>query len=160
MDEAHAISYPRKSLHCAYMTYLWPSELQAKRLGEQRGQAGAVTMLNLLKYRERANYEQARNEMACSGREAYKRYAEEVFPILETYNAKMVFAGAGLATVIGPEDEAWDDVLIVEYPSHDSFLQMSNSQAYKNISFHRQAALLDSRLISTDTNFSKYNSSI
>ena len=107
-----------------------------------------------------AEYEQARNEIACSGREAYKRYVEEVFPILETYHAKMVFAGAGLATVIGPEDETWDDVLIVEYPSHDSFMQMSISQAYKNISYHREAALLDSRLISTDTNFSKYNDSI
>lgn len=43
----------------------------------------------------------------------------------------------------------WDDVILVEYPSKDTFLQMIASRAYKNIVGHRIAALEDSRLIAT-----------
>ena len=49
--------------------------------------------------------------------------------------------------VIGPVEERWDEVLLVEYPSVKAFLEMVNSDAYQSIVYHRTAALKDSRLI-------------
>jgi uncharacterized protein (DUF1330 family) len=141
------------------MSYLWPTESQNQKFSEQQSKSGTITMLNLLRYRATADYKDSVAESPCSGREAYKRYAEQVFPILESHKAKVVFAGAAMSTVIGPQDEQWDDVLIVEYPSQESFVAMINSAEYQNVAHHREAALDDSRLVSIDTAGLSYNDS-
>jgi uncharacterized protein (DUF1330 family) len=51
--------------------------------------------------------------------------------------------------VIGPLSEAWDEALLVRYPSRKSFMDMVAMPEYQNAAIHRTAALTDSRLIAT-----------
>ncbi len=111
--------------------------------------AAPVTMLNLLRYRDQADYSAYPGETACSGREAYRRYSAGVVPLLESLGGKVLFLGGGLKTIIGPADESWDDVLIVRYPSAKTLLDMITSERYRAIAHHRTAALADSRLVAT-----------
>ena len=46
-----------------------------------------------------------------------------------------------------PDDERWDDVLIVQYPDAATIAAMFNDPAYQAIVKHRTAALEDSRLM-------------
>lgn len=48
--------------------------------------------------------------------------------------------------LIGPEDEQWDEVLIMQYPARSAFEQMLADPDYQAILFHRTAAVKDSRL--------------
>ena len=104
-------------------------------------------MLNLPRYREQAEYAAHAHEVACSGREAYGRYASVVEACLKAAGARIVFAGTASAPVIAPADEQWDDVLLVEYPSGQAFLTMLGTPEYRAIAHHRSAALCDSRLV-------------
>ncbi|HOS97819.1 MAG TPA: DUF1330 domain-containing protein, partial [Deltaproteobacteria bacterium] len=83
------------------------------------------------------------------GRQAYRRYMEQVAKPLGEVGAKAVWLSRVLACVIAPEDEQWDQVLLVRYPSVDAFLAMIRIPAYLAASVHREAALEDSRLIAT-----------
>ena len=63
----------------------------------------------------------------------------------------MLWMGAVRSTVVGPDDERWDDAILVEYPSRKAFLGMVTNPDYLAIAAHRSAALEDSRLICTET---------
>ncbi len=58
-----------------------------------------------------------------------------------------MYSGKSEAAVIGPVDEKWDEVLLVEYPSIAAFQEMGFSDEYRSVTYHRTAALEDSRLI-------------
>ena len=49
--------------------------------------------------------------------------------------------------LIGPEDEKWDLCFIAEYPSAAAFVEMVKDPDYQKAVVHRQAAVVDSRLI-------------
>ncbi|MEQ1440162.1 DUF1330 domain-containing protein [Fontimonas sp. SYSU GA230001] len=108
-----------------------------------------LTMLNLLRFREVAAYAAERGLPACTGAAAYAAYSRAVLPLLQRVGARVVWNGRARHTVIGPADEQWDEVLLVEYPSVAAFAQMVKSAEYQAIYFHRAAALRDSRLIAT-----------
>ena len=57
---------------------------------------------------------------------------------------RLVFRANSGASVIG--DEAWDEVILVEYPSRKAFADMVTSEAYAAIAHLRTEALVDSRL--------------
>lgn len=104
-----------------------------------------VVMLNLLRFREHANYEDPATKV--SGREAYEEYGRGAIRCIKAVGGDLVWSGAPTGTLIGPEDEHWDEVLLVRYPSLDAFLQMIESPDYKRIVHHRTAAIDDSRLM-------------
>ncbi len=104
-----------------------------------------VVMLNLLKFREHANYEGQRE--GVSGREAYQEYGRGAIHCIKAVGGDLVWSGAPTGVLIGPEYEQWDEVLLVRYPSLDAFLKMIESPEYKRIVHHRTAAIDDSRLI-------------
>lgn len=106
-----------------------------------------VCMLNLLKFRERADYSGHPQQAPRSGREAYRQYAELAFPIVAAAGARVVFLGTCIGYAIAPSSERWDDMLLVEYPTRGAFVNALTSADYRAIAFHRTAALLDSRLI-------------
>jgi len=110
---------------------------------------GPVVMINLLRYRERAGYDEGSGERPCTGREAYGRYSEAVVPLLVGVGGRPIWIGLVRGTVIAPEGEAWDDAILVEYPSRKAALTMFASPEYRAIMHHRSAALADSRLIAT-----------
>jgi uncharacterized protein (DUF1330 family) len=94
---------------------------------------GPVVMVNLLRFKPQG------------GAETYARYGEQAAPFLQRFGAKIRFAGLGRATVIG--GESWDEVVLVEYPSKQAFLDMVRAPGYP--SDVRASALLDSRLYCT-----------
>lgn len=124
-----------------------PTATQIQAFAAQADDNGPVIMLNLLRYRAQADYTNHPDESTCSGREAYRRYAAKAIACIESVGGKVCFAGAAQTVVIGPEDERWDDVLLVHYPSRQAFFAMLSSEQYRSIGFHRTAALDDSRLV-------------
>lgn len=129
------------------MQTIGPSREQLQAFAEQADDGEPIVMLNLLRYRPRADYAQHPQQTPCSGRDAFKRYAKSSIVCIEAVGGKVLFIGAALATVIGPETEHWDEIFLVRYPSRRAFLDMIASDEYRAISFHRSAALQDSRLI-------------
>jgi uncharacterized protein (DUF1330 family) len=106
-----------------------------------------VVMLNTLRFRVQASYPEGSAHAQCSGREAYARYGAEAVKHVIAVGGKPIWMGEAQLTIIGPSDEPWDDVLLVEYPSRKAFLTMASSSDYLACSVHRTAALADSRLI-------------
>ena len=49
--------------------------------------------------------------------------------------------------LIGPSERDWDLCFIAEYPSTDAFVSMIKDPEYREAMEHRQAAVIDSRLI-------------
>jgi len=111
---------------------------------------GPVRMLNLLRFRDTADYSEHPDlapEGSLTGEEAYDLYASVVVPLINSVGAKPVLMGAGGSLLIGPDDARWDRVLIVEYPSVATFLEFVQSPDYQAVSGHRTAAIADSRLL-------------
>ena len=82
-----------------------------------------------------------------SGCEAYREYGRTSGPIFRRVGGKQVWAGRPDVVVTGPADEKWDLAFIAEYPSAGAFLAMVTDPEYREHVKHRQAAVLDSRLI-------------
>jgi uncharacterized protein (DUF1330 family) len=108
---------------------------------------GSIVMINLLRYREQAEYEADSDEAPCSGEDAYARYGAAVVPLVEKHGGRAVWVGRVSATLIAPEGEDWDSAALIEYPSREAFLAMVASLEYRQVEHHRTAALSDSRLI-------------
>lgn len=108
---------------------------------------GEIVMLNLLRFREQAEYPDDAPHEACSGREAYARYAREALEFIAGVGGELVWTGRGVAPVIAPPDEHWDSGFLVRYPDASAFQAMVGNPAYQQHTVHRSAALLDSRLI-------------
>ena len=108
---------------------------------------GPISMLNLLRFRDAADYSAPPEQTSCSGREAYRRYIALAMPIVQAVGGRVIFMGSYVGSVIAPANEEWDDMLLVEYPSRRHFAEALTSAAYRAVVFHRTAALCDSRLI-------------
>ena len=108
-----------------------------------------IEMLNLVRVRDMAAYPED-HELAgagLTGAEAYRTYGTESGPILKKVGGHILYRGAFQTVLIGPEDEAWDQVFIARYPSAHAFLQMVTDPDYRRAVVHRQAGVLTSRLI-------------
>lgn len=111
---------------------------------------GEFVMLNLLKFKETADYSDSPHlapDEAISGKAAYDLYMKNVTPLLAKAGSSLLFSGKGGQVVIGPQDEYWDLVLLVKHESVDKFMAFANDEAYKKIAGHRTAALENSRLM-------------
>lgn len=109
-----------------------------------------VVMLNLLSFRERADYSHAPDlepDGGCSGREAYDRYMREMLPLLEASGGAVLFSGTSEPFLIGPQDESWDHVLLVRQASKAAFLAFASDPNAQRFTAHRMAAIRDSRLL-------------
>ncbi|MES2493206.1 MAG: DUF1330 domain-containing protein [Pseudomonadota bacterium] len=106
-----------------------------------------VTMLNLLRFRDAAQYN-GEDLPPCSGRDAYyKRYAPVATGLVVALGGKVIWAGQAAGHTVCPPDERWDDILIVEYPDVAAIAGLFRDPAYQAVVKHRTAALVDSRLI-------------
>lgn len=116
----------------------------------QRGLEGPVVMLNLLRFREVADYA-ADPDLApaapISGAEAFDRYFRHTLPFLRASGGDVVFLGAGGPYLIGPEGERWDRAMLVRQASVAAFLAFARHDAYLAGLGHRAAALADARLL-------------
>jgi uncharacterized protein (DUF1330 family) len=111
---------------------------------------GSVTMLNLMRFREVADYSdypELAPEEPISGEAAYDIYAARTLPLVIEVGGQAIFMGEGGSLLIGPAEAHWDRVLLVRYPNLDAFLTMTQNPDYTAGSGHRTAALEDSRLL-------------
>ncbi|CAB4622863.1 unannotated protein [freshwater metagenome] len=132
------------------MTTPVPANATLNPTGEQLGafangpDDGPIVMVNLLRY-----LDQASDGSGRTGREAYATYGAAVIPMVIERGGSFEFMASAHATVIGPADEQWDEVILVQYPSRAAFLDMISSDAYQVAMVDREVALADSRLIPT-----------
>jgi uncharacterized protein (DUF1330 family) len=110
-----------------------------------------VTMLNLLRFRDQAAYPATDDAEPCSGRDAYARYSRQALAHVRAVGGEPVVIAEVLGRFIGPDNEDWDEMLLVRYPSLSAFLAMIGNPDYQAATIHRTAALADARLIVTRT---------
>jgi len=105
-----------------------------------RGIKGPVSMLNLLRFRERAEYAgfpELKPPSPISGREPYARYIQHTLSFLRE----------GGAFFIGPPGPGWDLAMLVRQDSVASFMSFASNQDYLAGIGHRVAAVCDSRIL-------------
>lgn len=120
-----------------------PSKKQFREIMEHPGD-GPVWMLNLIRLRKKADYEDGAKS---TGAEAYAEYGRASEAFFKGVGGKIVWAGKPQAVLIGPDDERWDMAFIAEYPSAAAFIEMVKNPGYQAVVHHRQAAVKTSRLI-------------
>lgn len=115
-----------------------------------RNITGEVVMLNLLRFREIADYSK-HPELdpgeRISGRKAYRKYALHTLPLLEAAGGALLYSGNGGDFLIGPSGKGWDQVLLVRHKSIQAFMNFASDKNYMMGAGHRTAALSDSRLL-------------
>ena len=70
-------------------------------------------------------------------------------PAFRRVVAEIIWRGKPEVVPIGPEDKHWDLIFITRYRSAGAFLEMVTDTRSREAVRHRQAAVLDSRLIRT-----------
>jgi len=116
-----------------------PNETQMKEFME--GDADSpIHMVNLLKFKEKAEYEDGR-ETSLSGAEAYAIYGQEVQGHVKKVGGSGVFSGQVSRLMLGEVDELWDMIAVVTYPSRKAMLAMITDPDYQESAKHRQAGL-------------------
>ena len=101
---------------------------------------GPFVMVNLLKFRDRAEYPDG-SDAHLSGREAYERYGAEVGKLIAALGGRIHFSGTVTGLMIGEVEELWDAVALAEYPSLAAFRSMATSAEMRAIERHRSAGL-------------------
>ena len=139
--------------------YLMPTQ-EAGRKFVTRQIQGNIVMLNLLRFRETADYSASPELMPTepiSGKQAYQLYIEHTLPFLTNSGGEILFMGEGGDFLIGPTNERWDAVLLIKQNSVNSFIAFESNTEYMKGIGHRTAALADSRLLpiieTTQNNF-------
>ena len=108
---------------------------------------GPVSMVNLLKFKEKAEYADGR-ETDLSGAEAYALYGQDMIRWVTRPTAgRMLFSGPAHHLVLGEADELWDQVAIMEYPSKEAFVQIVSAPEVAEWGLHRAAGLEGQLLI-------------
>tara|TARA_R110002110_G_scaffold129165_1_gene309265 strand:- start:469 stop:888 length:420 start_codon:yes stop_codon:yes gene_type:complete len=111
-----------------------------------------IYMLNLLKFREKASYEDGR-ESDLSGAEAYGLYGQGFNKVMKPKGAKVVYSGAVRGFLIGEGDGTWDAMVVIMYPSTQVMLDMFRNEEYQVAQQHRAAALEGQLLIECGAGF-------
>ena len=130
------------------MPHIKPTRDQIIRFSQSQDD-GPVVMLNLLRFADKAA-----GDTGKSGADSYETYGDQMREIMAQRGIKLLWRGRADSVVIGDDDgDAWDMILLVEYPSRKVFLEMGASKEYEKAGEHRTAALADSRLIACTEQF-------
>jgi len=117
-------------------------------------QTGApIAMLNLLKFKEKAVYEDGR-PCDLTGAEAYRLYGAAFMEIMGPRGVRVLYSGAVRGALIGEGDDLWDAAAIIEYPSTAVMLDMLRDEEYHRAQQHRAAGLEGQLLIECGPGFS------
>ncbi len=130
-------------------TYLNPTR-EAGYQFIKREIKGDIIMLNLLRFKEEADYTNSPELMPSkpiSGKHAYQLYIDYTLPFLKKTGGEIIFLGEGGNFLIGTKEERWDAIMLVKQNSVESFLNFESHEEYLKGIGHRTAALEDSRLL-------------
>jgi uncharacterized protein (DUF1330 family) len=116
-----------------------PNDQQMKALLEP-GHDNPIYMVNLLKFKEKAEYPDGR-ETDLTGAQAFAIYGEAVARILMGLGGGPMFSAPVKGLMIGEVDELWDAVAIGMYPNRKTIHDMIESPEYQEIVIHRAAGL-------------------
>jgi uncharacterized protein (DUF1330 family) len=126
-----------------------PIELSAQQFAEVAELAGGesdgpVVMLNLNRYRERAEYEgEVPGGLSAdvSGLEAYLRYGAVAIAVLERVGGRVLWQADAKLMVVGDETDRCDEVVAVWYPSFAAFVALATDSEILAARAHRAAGL-------------------
>ena len=115
------------------------------------GDSQPVTMLNLVKLRERAA------DGNGTGWDAYLRYSAATMPMIKARGGTVLWAGRAEAVALGDTAQGdWDYVVLVRYPSRAAFLDMMRSDEYTTqANPHRVNGAESHVIIATTETYSK-----
>lgn len=107
---------------------------------------GPVTMLNLVKFRKISS------DGNGSGRDAYKRYAESVTPLMEQVGGRVLWAGIIQHPALNEGgDIDWDWSVLVEYPNRSAFLELVASPIYTKANEDRRKGVEKHIIMTSNT---------
>ncbi len=116
-----------------------PNEAQLQGFAEP-GPDGPIYMVNLLKFKEKAEYEDGR-ETDLTGEQAYAIYGAGVSKLLAEFGGAAMFSANVERLMLGEVEELWDKVAIAMYPSRGAMMDMMRSPKMQEIGIHRAAGL-------------------
>lgn len=105
-----------------------------------QGQDGPIYMLNLLTFKEKAEYPDGR-DTDLTGAEAYAIYGAEVVGHLAKVGGSPMFSANVERLMLGEVEELWDTAAIAMYPSRKAMMDMMSSPDYQASAVHRAAGL-------------------
>lgn len=121
------------------MNKVYPNKEQIKGFMEPVSE-GPICMVNLLKFKEKAEYEDGR-DTDLTGREAYALYEEGVKKLLQEIGGGIGFEGDVERLALGEVEELWDVVGLAVWPSRGAMFKVMQSPEMQAISVHRSAGL-------------------
>jgi len=117
-----------------------PTDAEHVKKMMEKGPDGPVFMVNLLKFKDKAEYDDGR-ETDLTGREAYAIYGKAVVDILPKFGGRFFFAADVTFLALGQVEELWDEVAIAIYPERPAMVKMSMSEEWQAAGVHRAAGL-------------------
>lgn len=111
-----------------------------------------IAMLNLLKFRDKAVYEDGRTA-ELTGAEAYQLYATAFREIMCPRGVQVLYSGEVKGLLIGDGEDLWDAVALIQYPSAEIMLHMLRDEDYQRAQQHRAAGLQGQLLIECGAGF-------
>ncbi|WP_420431837.1 DUF1330 domain-containing protein [Hyphobacterium sp.] len=123
---------------------LEPTEAQISRFMEAGG--SPVSMLNLLRFREKAAYPDGR-DADLPGKDAYFRYAVPMTQLVLKAGGSLDFTGDMGPLLIGEIEDDWHMAAIMTYPSPRTLVEISLTPEFAEIAVHRKAGLEGQLLI-------------
>jgi len=111
-----------------------------------------VTMLNLMRFRERSL------DGNGSGWDAYKRYSALTVPMIKARGGTLLWTGDAKAVALGAEaGNQWDYLALVYYPTVAAFIDMMTSKDYETrCDPHRTNGCVEHVIIATSEAYSKF----
>lgn len=97
-------------------------------------------MVNLIKFKQQAEYEDGR-ETDLTGREAYELYEQGIKKLLQGIGGSVGFEGDVERLMLGEVEELWDVVALAVWPSRQAMFEVMQSPQMQEIGAHRSAGL-------------------
>src|SRR5262245_20828934 len=94
-------------------------------------------MVNLLRFKPVADGPDA----GISGEEAYRRYADEMIPFVESKGGRVIWSGRIDTQVLGGGADGFHMIGLMEYPSRQAFVEIATDPHVQEIAVHRTAGL-------------------
>jgi len=122
----------------SYKNALRPNPIQLAEFA--LGDNDPILMVNLLKFKDKAEYEDGR-ATNLTGREAYEIYVTETREHLADVGAELILGGEVNGLLLGEVEELWDAFGVARYPSRKAMIAMARNPAYIESEKHRAAGL-------------------
>jgi hypothetical protein len=112
---------------------------------------GPVTMLNLMRFRERSL------DGNGSGWDAYLRYSALTIKLIKARGGTIIWTGTAEAVALGePDRHRWDYVALVRYPSRAAFIDMMTSADYGAANVERENGCADHAIVAVKETYRKF----